>query len=214
MRRSTNSVVMSSVVGVAIVLAATGCQSNDPDLVVDGASTEELTTVTEPTSDQQPDQDGETATNSSTTADSTLPSSTIAPPTVPPTVSSDVFATTPTSRAQPPGAPATETVYEVGTIDRGLDPFVDMATDDLAGRLSIDPSSIEVLTAVLVTWPDASSGCPEPDMAYAQVITDGSVIELGVDGAVYRYHTGGSHTPFPCDRPLDPVPTPFPVPSS
>ena len=72
----------------------------------------------------------------------------------------------------------------------------------------IEPDSIEVLTAVLVTWPDGSLGCPEPDMIYATVLTDGSVIELGVDDLVYRYHSGGDRPPFPCDRPLDPAPEP------
>ena len=101
------------------------------------------------------------------------------------------------------------TVYEVGTIDRGLAPFVTIATDDLAERVDVAPESIEVLTAVLVAWPDASLGCPEPDRVYATVVTDGSVIELGVDGLVYRYHSGGDRAPFPCDLPLDPVPTAF-----
>jgi hypothetical protein len=40
-------------------------------------------------------------------------------------------------------------------------------------------------------------------MQYAQVPVDGSVIELGHGGRVYRYHTGGSRTtPFLCDQPL------------
>ena len=38
---------------------------------------------------------------------------------------------------------------------------------------------------------------------------DGAVIELGSGGLVYRYHSGGERTPFPCDRPLDPVPVPI-----
>jgi hypothetical protein len=39
-------------------------------------------------------------------------------------------------------------------------------------------------------------------MQYTQVPVDGSVIELGAGGRVYRYHTGGSTTPFLCDQPL------------
>ena len=99
------------------------------------------------------------------------------------------------------------TVYERGDIDEGLRPFITQATDDLAARLAIDATEIEALSAVLVTWPDSSLGCPQPGMQYAQVLTDGSIIELGVgegdDMVVYRYHTGGSSGPFLCDQPLD-----------
>lgn len=99
------------------------------------------------------------------------------------------------------------TVYERGDIDEGLRPFITQATDDLAARLAIDTADIEALSAVLVTWPDSSLGCPQPGMQYAQVLTDGSIIELGVgegdDLVVYRYHTGGSSGPFLCDQPLD-----------
>ncbi len=110
-----------------------------------------------------------------------------------------------TSVGEPEGSDTT--VYERGDIDEGLRPFIDQATDDLAARLSIDPADVEVLSAVLVTWPDASLGCPQPGMQYAQVLTDGSIIELGVgegdDTVVYRYHTGGSSGPFLCDQPLE-----------
>ena len=110
-----------------------------------------------------------------------------------------------TSTGEPEGSDTT--VYEQGDIDEGLRPFITEATDDLAARLAIEPADVEVLSAVLVVWPDASLGCPQPDMQYAQVVTDGSIIELGVgegdDMVVYRYHTGGSSGPFLCDQPLD-----------
>ena len=112
---------------------------------------------------------------------------------------------TTTSDGPPEGSDTT--VYERGDIDEGLRPFIDQATEDLAARLAIDPADIEALSAVLVTWPDSSLGCPQPGMQYAQVLTDGSIIELGVgegdDMVVYRYHTGGSSGPFLCDQPLD-----------
>ena len=41
-------------------------------------------------------------------------------------------------------------------------------------------------------------GVPLPDMRYEQVPTDGSLIVLSVDGAAYRYHSGGSRPPFLC----------------
>lgn len=64
---------------------------------------------------------------------------------------------------------------------------------------------------MLVVWPDASLGCPQPDMFYAQVMTDGSVIELEHDGRYYRYHTGGSQGPFICPQPLTKTTRPEPI---
>jgi hypothetical protein len=92
-------------------------------------------------------------------------------------------------------------VFEPGDIDTGLRPFVDDAVADLAVRLDVDPADIELLTAVLVVWPNSALGCPDPKMSYAQVPVDGSVIELGVGERVYRYHTGGASELFLCERP-------------
>ena len=38
-------------------------------------------------------------------------------------------------------------------------------------------------------WSDASLGCPQPGMAYAQVITPGFRIALEAQGQLYQYHT-------------------------
>jgi hypothetical protein len=93
------------------------------------------------------------------------------------------------------------TVFEDGDIDIGLTPFIDDAISDLADRLDIDPAAIEPVTGVLVVWSDSSLGCPEPDMIYAQVVGDGSVIELRVGDRYYRYHTGGEAELFLCEQP-------------
>jgi hypothetical protein len=85
-------------------------------------------------------------------------------------------------------------------IDRGLQPYIDIAVADLATRLSVDSSAIQVQSAVLKEWPDSSLGCPQPGMQYAQVQTDGSQIVLLAGGKQYRYHAGGSRPPFFCDQ--------------
>ncbi len=84
-------------------------------------------------------------------------------------------------------------------IDPGLNPYIDIAVADLAERLSIDPTEIAVTSATLESWSDSSLGCPQPDQQYAQVQTDGSLIILTADGKTYRYHAGGSRTPFLCE---------------
>jgi hypothetical protein len=89
-----------------------------------------------------------------------------------------------------------------GDIDPGLSPMVGIAVTDLAERLGLSEADIEVTAAYLVTWPDASLGCPQPGMQYAQVVTDGAVIELTANDTVYKYHMGGTrYRPFLCETP-------------
>ena len=92
--------------------------------------------------------------------------------------------------------------------DAGLEPLVAMAKEDLAERLEVGVEIIEVLEAELVVWPDASMGCPDPEMMYIQVLQDGSRIRLQVEEAVFEYHTGGERMPFLCEDPTAPVSPP------
>jgi hypothetical protein len=66
----------------------------------------------------------------------------------------------------------------------------DLALADLAAKLSVAPEAITVKSVEPIEWPDASLGCPQPGMMYAQVITPGYRIVLEVDGKSYEYHTG------------------------
>lgn len=88
----------------------------------------------------------------------------------------------------------------------GRDPLTDlpqvtMAKEDLAQRLNLAPEAIEVLEVEMKTWSDASMGCPQPGMAYAQVPQDGLLIRLRVEGKDYNYHSGGRRDPFLCEQP-------------
>ena len=67
----------------------------------------------------------------------------------------------------------------------------DLAMADLAARLSVNPAAITVTVVEPIDWPDASLGCPQPGMMYAQVVTPGYRIVLEVDGKSYEYHIGG-----------------------
>lgn len=92
-------------------------------------------------------------------------------------------------------------------IDPGLKPYIDIAVADLAQRLTLDASAIEVSSATLVEWPDSSLGCPQPGMQYAQMLTDGARIVLNARGKQYRYHAGGSRMPFLCEQPVEEPPS-------
>ena len=60
---------------------------------------------------------------------------------------------------------------------------------NLAERLDIDASQIEVVDVEAVQWNDSALGCPQPGMMYLQVITPGYRITLAAEGERYTYHT-------------------------
>lgn len=82
-----------------------------------------------------------------------------------------------------------------------------MAISDLAARLQVSPDSVKVVSIVEQDWPDASVGCPAPDMAYAQMITPGVEVVLSSDGQEYSYHGRDFNTLFLCgpDGPVPPL---------
>ena len=83
----------------------------------------------------------------------------------------------------------------------GIETLVQAAVSDLADRLSVDPSAIEVVSVEEVTWPNPSLGCPVPGMRYRQIPVDGYRILLRADGKTFAYHGGGSRGPFLCEHP-------------
>lgn len=92
----------------------------------------------------------------------------------------------------------------------GVQNLIAKAIADLAQRLSIPVDQIKLMEAREVVWPDASMGCPQPDMVYAQVPVDGLLIRLGVGKEMYLYHSGGTTDPFLCEStsPVIPRATP------
>ncbi len=79
--------------------------------------------------------------------------------------------------------------------------FVETAVTDLAQRLNVTEEEIQVVSFELVVWPDASMGCPHPDMMYAQVLKEGYKIVLEHNGKTYNYHGGERRDPFLCEKP-------------
>lgn len=72
-------------------------------------------------------------------------------------------------------------------------PIARAAQRDLAQHLGVPESAVTVRTVESVEWPDASLGCPQPGMMYAQVITPGYRIVLEAGGKTYAYHTSQTH---------------------
>lgn len=110
---------------------------------------------------------------------------------------------TPDSRSTP--IPILPTQGDIGMtsspsipMDTGLQNLIDKAVADLAQRVSIPATQITLVEATAVVWSDASLGCPQPGMAYAQVPEDGLLIRLRAAGQTYEYHSGGTRDPFLC----------------
>lgn len=60
----------------------------------------------------------------------------------------------------------------------------------VAEQIGISATTLTLLSAEEVTWPDASLGCPQPDMMYAQVLTPGwRVVFMDTQGKEYQVHT-------------------------
>ncbi len=86
---------------------------------------------------------------------------------------------------------------------------VELAKNDLAARLNISGSSVTVEDVIPEEWPDTSLGYPEPDKAYAQVITPGYVIFLYAEGETYEYHSNYTRIappPEPVKEPNEKIP--------
>jgi hypothetical protein len=83
--------------------------------------------------------------------------------------------------------------------------IVQMAIDELASRLSVDASAVKVVSASAVMWRDGSLGCPEPGVAYIQVLIEGYQIILEHAGQTYDYRSDGRYVRL-CDPtpPIDP----------
>ena len=91
------------------------------------------------------------------------------------------------------------------SVEPNLSGPVAAAIADLAARLGVDESAITLISQEEVTWPDRSLGCPQPDMSYIQVLVNGSLIILEVDGTTYEYHSGVGRDPFFCPDPTEPA---------
>lgn len=121
-------------------------------------------------------------------ADEELPGNTSTPAYSTPTTQE---ATTPMSQTLP--------------LPAGLQNLIDRAKEDLAERLSLPLDQISLVEAEAVVWPDASLGCPQPGMAYAQVLTPGYLIRLEIEGKEYEYHASRGTQVVYCENPSPPV---------
>jgi len=97
-----------------------------------------------------------------------------------------------------------------GRLPSGAQQVVQLAIADLARVLDLAPEEISVTSVEAVEWPDASLGCPEQGMMYAQVITPGYRVVLQAGGQAYEYHSGDGRLVL-CEQTDNGQPRPVPV---
>jgi len=94
---------------------------------------------------------------------------------------------------------------DVHPTDAGAQQVVTLAVADLSQQLSVPEESVLVKSVEAVQWPDASLGCPQPGMLYAQVLTPGYLVVLTVENQTYEYHADQDQLVVLCaDQPLPP----------
>jgi len=89
--------------------------------------------------------------------------------------------------------------------DPGLQSLVETAKADLAQRLSLPPSQINLMEITEVEWSDSSLGCQQPGMDYLQVITPGYLILLEVNAQTYEYHSNRDTYFVYCENQSPPI---------
>ena len=93
-----------------------------------------------------------------------------------------------TSTPAPTLAPPTVNPMPAAKIPTKLQPLADKAADILAKELDVPADKVQILEIEAVQWSDASLGCPEPGMMYAQMITPGYRARARVNGQDYLVH--------------------------
>lgn len=110
----------------------------------------------------------------------------------PPPLSQNASAPEPTQIAKPTEEPETimsETKPTAeATLSPELQPVADEAVTILTKTLDAPPEDVTILEIQRVEWSDASLGCPQPGMMYAQVITPGYLVKAEVDGEEQMVH--------------------------
>jgi hypothetical protein len=68
----------------------------------------------------------------------------------------------------------------------------DIAIQAVAGETGLDAADFVVVSSTAENFRDASLGCPQPGMAYAQVITPGYRVLLEAGGEIFDVRVAGS----------------------
>jgi hypothetical protein len=170
--------------GLVLATAACGVAATPediPPMTVEAQSAPETTPASQPEA---------TATNLPAEISVPEPSPTLPLEPAPTSLPNEI--SEPASPLVPPAAaPAPVQADEAGQPAQavpGSEAAVAAAVADLSRPTGVPEDQITVDAIEPVEWSDASLGCPQEGMMYAQVITPGYLIVLSVQGQTYEYH--------------------------
>ncbi|HEY3079096.1 MAG TPA: hypothetical protein VGM69_04250 [Chloroflexota bacterium] len=98
-------------------------------------------------------------------------------------------------------APNVKPPLQAGGAPMSEDQIKQIAQDALARALNVPAGQVAVERVESVEWNDASLGCPQPGMMYAQVITPGFRVIANVNGQRKEVHADRAGHAVVCDRP-------------
>lgn len=183
-------------VGLVLAMAACGIAATPediPPMTIEAQSVPETSPVSQP----EP-----TATNLPAEISVPEPSPTLPPEPAPTSLPNEI--SEPVSPVVPPAAaPAPIQADEAGQPAQavpGSEAAVAAAIADLSKQTGVSADQITVDAVHPMEWPDASLGCPQEGMMYAQVITPGYLIVLSVQGQTYEYHTDQKANVVLCNK--------------
>lgn len=94
------------------------------------------------------------------------------------------------------------TKSQAPSLPPGLSPAdFETALADCSRRSGKTPAALRIVTARHVTWNDASLGCPEPGLGYAQVLINGYWLVISDGEREYDYRSGGKGRLAFCKNP-------------
>jgi hypothetical protein len=72
---------------------------------------------------------------------------------------------------------------------------------DLAHRLGVKESALQIVSVQSVVWNDSSLGCPQPEHSYLPAQTPGLRVVFVHEGKPYQYHAAESGHFVYCEHP-------------
>ena len=117
------------------------------------------------------------------------------PPTDPPSTTPGPTPAGPPETA-PPTPPVVETFPPFET-DVPLE-LMEQVVDEAAVLADVGLGDVQIVRAEMVTWSDATLGCPEEGEVGAQVLTDGYWVVLEAGGQEYDFRAAESGPPRLC----------------
>jgi len=86
------------------------------------------------------------------------------------------------------------------SVKMNLTEQVEYSRTDLAQRLGVEKSAVEISSAQAVTWRSGALGCPELGVSYTDALIPGASIFLRVGNTLHAYHSRHDGVPFYCPR--------------